>query len=99
MATISSIGALTALNATSTAIWIKGPFNFDVSGTFVGTATLERSFDAGTTWATVSRDTAGNACSYTTAVSISGQEPEDGVMYRAKATAFTSGTIATRISQ
>lgn len=54
-----------------------------VSGTFVGTVTIEVSFDEGTTWAIFQT---------LTAVGLSNELPPCGRV-RANCTAFTSGTI------
>lgn len=99
MAITQSIGAFTAATQTSTPVWMRGPFNFDVAGTFVGTVVIERSFDSGTTWSVVSRDTAGNQCAYTAPASFSLMELESSVQYRTRCSAYTSGTINTRLSQ
>lgn len=75
-----------------------GYFNFFVSGTFVGTVQLEKSFDGGTTWIVASLDTSGDAASYTVPVSVTGFECEKGMYYRVNVTAYTSGTINVRMS-
>lgn len=80
------------------AIGIHGGFNLAVYGTFVGTVVLEKSFDDGTTWLPVSKDSTGAAMSFTSAACLSGYEYESGVTYRFRCSAYTSGTINTRIS-
>jgi hypothetical protein len=72
--------------------------NCTVWGTFVGTIRPERSFDGGTTWFTIKKDTAGTDLSFTAADSLVIDEPENGVLYRMNCTAFASGTINCRLS-
>lgn len=74
-----------------------GNFNIAVSGTFVGTVVLEKSFDK-TTYIPVSRPGTGTAISYTAPGAEVLSEPEAGVTYRWRCSAFTSGTINVRIS-
>ena len=76
-----------------------GAFNVSVSGTFVATIRLERSFDSGSNWLICSSDSAGTAASWTAPFSVVAEEPEPGVLYRLACTAYTSGTITYRISQ
>lgn len=78
---------------------IRGAYNFSLWGTFVATVRLERSFDGGATWIPVSKDSSGADASFTAPCGVTGAEPEDGVLYRANCTAFTSGTINYRVSQ
>ena len=68
----------------------------------VATVAIERSFDDGTTWTAISRDSAGNPASYATGtLGFNGtiEEPQPGVLYRLNCTAYTSGTVTYRISQ
>jgi len=74
-------------------------FNVSIWGTFVGTVLVQRSFDAGTTWLTVSLDSAGTPASFTSPVTVAGYEPESEVVYRISCTVYSSGTINYRISQ
>jgi hypothetical protein len=76
----------------------QGIFNVSVWGTFVATVTIERSFDAGTTWLNCSKGD-GTANSFTAGFTITCQEPEAGVHYRVRTTAYTSGTVNWRFSQ
>lgn len=69
------------------------------TATFSGTVNVERSMDNGTTWVPVSTDGTGTQAIYTTPVSVSGMEPENGVLYRFNCTTYTSGTINYRLSQ
>lgn len=73
-------------------------FNFAVWGTFVGTIVLEKSYDGGATYIQA-YDAGGNALSYTAPRTIIVEEPEDGVKYRPRCSAFTSGTINYRLSR
>jgi len=74
-------------------------FNISVSGTFVATVQLERSFDGGTTWFVCSSDSAGTTASWTAPFSVVGEEPTPGVVYCLNCTDYTSGTVTYRISQ
>lgn len=77
---------------------LKGYWNFWIYGVFVGSVTLQASFDGGTTWVNASLDTAGDPATYTTTVKVIGFEPEAGVLYRVVCGAYTSGTINWRLS-
>ena len=83
-------------------IKILGEFNVLISGG-IGTVDVQRSFDAGATWYTISQDTAGTPASYTTggSVAFNGvlEEHEGSMLYRLSCTGYTSGTITYRISQ
>jgi len=69
---------------------IAGYFNYSLSGTWVGTVTLQRSFN-GTTWLDVD--------SHTANIETYGIEPGEKVQYRFgfKAGNYTSGTCLGRI--
>jgi hypothetical protein len=101
--TITGTGVGTFAPVSATGIAVQGLFNVTLGGTApVGTVKLERSFDAGVSWFDVSRDAAGTLASYalsSTEMSFQLNEPESGVLYRANCTAYTSGTITSRISQ
>ena len=88
-----------AATGTSTPRGLWGDFNIAIWGTFVGTVAVERSFDGGTTFIPVARDTSGTAASFTTPTSLSISEPERAVLYRLNCNAYTSGTISYRLSQ
>lgn len=83
---------------TSNSIELRNVFNFSLWGTFDATVTLQRSFDNGATWLPVSRDELGTAASYTAAVSLTGFEPEKGVLYRLNCGTYVSGTVNYRLS-
>jgi hypothetical protein len=89
------------LTSVSTGNWatMAGNINVSVWGTFVGTVTLEKSFDGTTTAVPVSKDTSGTPASWTAPFSVYVRENEQGVNFRINCTAFTSGTINYRISQ
>lgn len=99
------VAALNAVNAVSNNpatpdAWFRpvGRFNFTVSGVFVGTVVLERTFDGGTTW--VPCGALGAVIAYTTPVSEQLEHSgEIGVAYRARMTARTSGSANVRFSQ
>jgi hypothetical protein len=75
----------------SAGIELTGPFNVSIAGFGTATVNLQRSFDNGTTWMTVE--------TYTANAQRVGDEPEAGVFYRVDCSAYTSGTIAYRLSQ
>lgn len=75
-----------------------GRFNVTLSGTFVATVKLERTFDNGSTWHVVAKSDFAEAA-FTAPVSFMVEEPESGVQYRVNCTAYTSGTVTYRISQ
>jgi len=88
-----------AATGTSAAKALWGDFNIALWGIFVGTVAVERSFDGGTTFVPVARDTSGTAASFTAPTSLSISEPEKGVLYRLNCSAYTSGTVNYRLSQ
>ena len=88
-----SAGAVSAADSYTDWVILHGSFNVSVSGTWVGTFTLQRSFDKGASAVDVETMTANTE--------RLGEEPEHGVMYRAgfKAGEYTSGTAQVRVSQ
>ena len=84
--------SINAENTFSQSAKIVGYFNLSLSGTWVATVTVQRSFD-NSTWLDVSTFVA-NTEEY-------GLEPERDVYYRfgVKTGAFTSGTVVGRLSQ
>lgn len=82
----------------STAQTFYGPFNVFLWGTFAATVLLQRSFDSGLSWVTCSTDSSGTLASYTSALSIVVNEPEAGIQYRLRCSAYTSGTVNYRVS-
>jgi hypothetical protein len=85
--------SITAENLYTDAVEIVGYFNISISGTWVGTVTVQRAFDGGSTWFDVATFTA-NTQEY-------GFEPERVVHYRVgiKTGEFTSGQADVRLSQ
>ena len=87
--------------AQSNAIAAFGRVNLLIEGG-IGTVALEKSFDNGTSWLVVSKNSDGEQASYTTASNVafngSFTEPESGIQYRLNCTAYTSGSINYRIS-
>lgn len=69
---------------------IYGQYNYSLWGTWVGTVIIERSFDGGTTWIEIGSSTT-NGDTHTQ------YEPERGVLYRLRCSAYTSGTINYRV--
>lgn len=93
LATISKVTAsIAAQNTFSDAIAIHGTFNLSLSGTWVATVWVQRSYD-GTNWMDVK--------SFTANTEQTGEEPESGLLYRfgVKTGGFTSGTVVGRLSQ
>jgi|TARA_R110000787_G_scaffold8568_6_gene28973 hypothetical protein len=74
-----------AENQFSDALSLRGDFSLSISGTFVGTVSVQRSFDGGSAWASV--DT------FTAPIETAGYEPV-GAQYRVgiASGAYTSGT-------
>ena len=70
---------------------VFGDFSLSIGGTFVGTVTVERSFDDGSTWNIIE--------TFTAVVEQVGLEASFSVKYRFNCTAFTSGTIVARLTQ
>ncbi len=98
-------GTFTATGQSSAlGIAIKGKFNLLMFGaaTTVATVSLERSFDEGVTFTTVT-DKDGLLIEHVFASDVqlnaSFEEPESNVRYRLNCTAFTSGTVTFRLSQ
>jgi hypothetical protein len=77
----------------------SGHFNVTIYGTFAGTVQLQRSFDAGTTWHTVSKDSSGSDAAYSAPISLVCLEPENNVQYRLNCSVYSSGTINYRLSR
>lgn len=94
----AQVGTLTAMTASAT--FTGGLDNASA------TIQLERSFDGGLTWIVCNIGGAGTPASYqfggsgglTAPVSFVVAEPEKGVAYRLNCTAYSSGSIAFRIS-
>lgn len=97
-ATVLVSGTFTATGQSSSFRPI-GKFNVVLRGTFVGTVAIERSFDAGSNWGTISRDSAGTAATYTAPAGLICEEVEADTLYRLNCSAYTSGTVTYRVSQ
>jgi len=84
---------ISAENTFSDGLYTEGDFNLSISGTFVATITVQRSFDKGSTWRDV--DT------FTAPIETYGVDPEPVVVYRAgvKTGDYTSGTVSIRIGR
>jgi hypothetical protein len=84
---------ITSQNSFTDKIQAKEIMNFSVSGTFVATVTVQRSFDDGVTWHDLETYTA----PYQDVMIQAAEEP---MVVRAgvKTGAFTSGSIVVRIS-
>lgn len=73
------------------AMTVTGYYNLSLEFIGSGTIAVQRSFDGGAHWKTIS--------TYTTNTESVDFEPEEGVMYRLNCTAFTAGPIICRLSQ
>ncbi len=84
--------SISAQNTFSGTVELKGMYNLSLSGTWVATVHVQRSYD-GSTWMDVGQ--------YTGNVELVGTEPEDGVIYRfgVKTGNYTSGPVVGRLSQ
>ena len=90
----SITATLTAENTFSDSVEIqRGRFNLSLSGTWVASVTVQRSFDDGVNWVDVE--------SFSANTEQIGQEPEDDTLYRfgIKTGNYTSGSVVGRISQ
>lgn len=76
---------------------VQGSFNAALSGTFVATLQLERSYDNGFSYHPLTA--MGTAIVFTAPCEELFAEAEPGVLYAWRCTAYTSGTIECRISQ
>lgn len=76
----------------------NGGMNVTISGTFVATLRLRRSFDGGTTWFVVWTPDGQTERTHTAPISYWTFEPEEGVLYDLECSAFTSGTVNYRLS-
>ncbi len=85
--------SIAAENLFTDSVKLTSFFNISLSGTWVATVTVQRSFDQGNTWFDVE--------SFTVNTEQYGLEPEHGVYYRVgvKTGNFTSGTVVTRLSR
>ncbi|CAJ0778778.1 hypothetical protein LMG7141_00798 [Ralstonia condita] len=88
-----------AAAANGNAAFFLGNFNVAVWGTFVGTLTLQNSYDGGTTWIPVINKRTGNVITFTAPGALQEDEVEAGVQYRLAMTAYTSGTANYRLSE
>lgn len=63
------------------------------------TVQIQKSFNGGSTWYVVSRDSAGTLASYTASFNGTIIEPESQILYRLECTVYASGTVTYRISR
>jgi len=91
--TVGSVTGTFAATGDSAEVELVGPINLSLTGTWVATVKLQRSFDDGVTFLDVASYTA-NAEELGAKV-----EPESGVLYRLSCSAYTSGTVTYRLSQ
>lgn len=99
LAVALATGSFTALNQTTPWAEMNGPFLMLATGG-VGQVTLELSVDGGTT-AVICQLNSGADNVWTVPVNqVVGNAPnEQGLLYRLRCSAYTSGTIAARISR
>lgn len=82
------------------AVRLRGHGNARLSGTFVGTLRLEKSFDNGATWHPVAKNEHGDLASYTSETGVLEIfEPRNDVLWRWNCTAYTSGSPVGLINQ
>jgi hypothetical protein len=75
-----------------------GMFNVTLSGTYVATVILERSFDGGVTFFPLPTDTIGTPNAYTAPTTLVVNEPEPGAIYRLRCSSYGSGTVTYRMA-
>lgn len=86
--------SITAQNTFSDTLnLLSESFNFSLSGTWVATVYVQRSFDAGATWLDVE--------AFAENGEVVGVEPEHNVRYRfgVKTGGYTSGTVVGRLGR
>lgn len=98
LANVIASGNFTGSSQSSTAALLLGVANLTIWGTFTATVLLVRSFDGGTTWVPVARDSSGTNATFTAPTSLAITERERGVLYQLQVTAYSSGTINYRLS-
>jgi len=83
--------SLSAQNTFCDGLYTEKEFNFSIQGTWVGTITVQRSLDRGSTWRDVE--------TFTSNIETYGFDPGPTVIYRAgfKTGEYTSGTADVRI--
>lgn len=98
MATRIDTATFTAAGQTSPGVEMAGPFLMLATGG-VGTVELQFSVDGGTNWNTAQLAN-GSPNSWAVPVNqvITNLPGEDGILYRLRCSAFTSGPIAARLS-
>jgi hypothetical protein len=96
-ATLVSEGTLSAAGQTTPATVFTGRFNLAIGGTFVGKVVIDRSFDGGVNW--VPCTNLGGAVEFEGQASEILQNGERGVLFRARMSAWTSGSAVVRLSQ
>lgn len=75
----------------SSALEVFGYWTFSTHGTWTGTITIQRSFDNGATWADYRTYSSANDSN----VSTSGEEEEDGVLYRLEMSNYEQSSTGT----
>ncbi|MEE9458262.1 MAG: hypothetical protein V3V84_00700 [Candidatus Bathyarchaeia archaeon] len=95
---------ISAQNTFTPSLETRGMFNFSVSGTFVGTITIQRSFDlvdSNGVWIPDNSKTWHDLETYTSPAEDIGIQPEEQLVVRAgiKTGDYTSGSATLRISR
>ncbi len=95
LAVAESTATLGALNAVTAGVPVTGFVNLSVlvPSAFVGTVIAERSFDSGSNWLPVS-----DAFAFSGNGSLVQLEPEAGILWRLRCSAYTSGSCVGRVS-
>jgi hypothetical protein len=93
-----AVATFTAVNQTTLGVEFIGPFLMMATGG-VGTVELQFSVDGGTNWNTAQLAN-GSPNSWAVPVNqvVTNIPGEDGILYRLRCSAFTSGPIAARLS-
>jgi hypothetical protein len=89
-----------AANGASAAVALRAPaFFFAVRGAFQAVLSPEISFDGGTSWIPVARDTSGSPVQVSAPVAMALALPEAVVLGRVVCSGYVSGTPIARLSQ
>lgn len=86
----------------SNSIGQQTPFNVSldfVTGSFSGTAIVERSINGGTNWAAIVYPATSTAFTATSSQSLPFLESQQGAQYRVRVSAYTSGTLYYQFGQ
>lgn len=94
--TLRGSGSLSSVAAGTAVPLRSGTYSLTIWGNFIATLVVEYSFDAQVTWVPATT-LDGVAASFTSPLSVVGEQPEANTFVRLRCTAFTSGTANWRI--